>query len=36
MLDLLEPDHGIIARQKEIAAALAKIVPDGPSPTRRR
>ncbi len=29
MLDLLQPDHGIIARQKEIAAALAKIVPDG-------
>jgi glycolate oxidase len=29
MLDLLEPDKAIVARQKEIAAALAKIVPDG-------
>ena len=29
MLELLQPDHGILARQKEIAAALAKIVPDG-------
>src|SRR5262245_2272453 len=29
MLELLQPDQGIVARQKEIAAALAKIVPDG-------
>src|SRR5215510_6255811 len=29
MLELPQPDHGILARQKEIAAALSKIVPDG-------
>jgi glycolate oxidase len=29
MLDLLQPDHSVLARQKEIAAALGKIVPDG-------
>src|SRR5262245_35605252 len=29
MLELLQPDQRIIERRKEIAAALAKIVPDG-------
>jgi glycolate oxidase len=29
MLELLQPDHGILERRSEIAAALAKIVPDG-------
>src|SRR5882762_2355421 len=29
MLELLEPDQGLLARRKEIAAALAAIVPDG-------
>src|SRR5262245_45760842 len=29
MLELLEPDGGVLERRSEIAAALAKIVPDG-------
>src|SRR5882672_5513532 len=29
MLELLEPDQALLSRRKEIAAALAAIVPDG-------
>src|SRR3977135_865787 len=29
MLELSEPDQGLLARRKEIAAALAALVPDG-------